>query len=154
VKINNNFIGLSVAACDNDSMISSLRNGIDSLNTLILNLSAITVPGMAKAWLKFDGTRDTTGTTSTFNTNRFIYSSVNISSVLRKGIGDYRITFTTPFATQNYLAIGTSNQKQGATGLFTWFQPYTYRTTYIDVRVNGPTLSTIADPEHCSVVIY
>jgi hypothetical protein len=153
-KINDNFIGLKNAACDNDSFITTLRNGIDSLNTLILNLSGIVVPGAAKAWLKFDGTRDTSNIASTLNTNRFIYSSFNISSVLRKGTGDYRITFATPFPAQTYTLVGTSSQKQGSTGLFTWFQPYTYRTTYVDVRVNGINPSTVADPEHCSVVIY
>jgi hypothetical protein len=153
-KINSNFTGLEDAVCDNDSFITTLRNGIDNLNTLILDLSSKTVPGMAKAWLKFDGTRDTSNITSTLNTNRFIYSSFNISSVLRKGTGDYRITFATPFPAQTYTLVGTSNQKQGSTGLFTWFQPYTYRTTYVDVRINGINSSTAADPEHCSVVIY
>jgi hypothetical protein len=153
-KINSNFAGLEDAVCDNDSFITTLRNGINSLNTLILDLSGIVVPGMAKAWLKFDGTRDTSNIASTLNTNRFIYSSFNISSVLRKGTGDYRITFATPFPAQTYTLVGTSNQKQGSTGLFTWFQPYTYRTTYVDVRINGINSSTAADPEHCSVVIY
>jgi hypothetical protein len=153
-KINSNFTGLEDAVCDNDSFITTLRNGIDNLNTLILDLSSKTIPGMAKAWLKFDGTRDTSNIPSTLNTNRFIYSSFNISSVLRKGTGDYRITFATPFPAQTYTLVGTSNQKQGSTGLFTWFQPYTYRTTYVDVRINGINSSTAADPEHCSVVIY
>lgn len=153
-KINSNFIGLKDAACDNDSRITSLRNDIANLNSLVLSLSGITVPGMAKAWLKFDGTRDTSNTASVLNTNRFIYSSFNISSVLRKGTGDYRITFATPFTSTNYTLVGTSSQKQGTTGLFTWLQPYAYRSVYVDVRVNGINLSTAADPEHCSIVIF
>ena len=153
-KINSNFIGLKTAACDNDSFITTLRNGIDNLNTLILGLSSITVPGMAKAWLKFDGTRDTSNTASVLNTNRFLYSSFNISSVLRKGTGDYRITFATPFTSTSYALVGTSSQKQGTTGLFTWLQPYAYRSVYADVRVYGINSSTAADPEHCSIVIF
>jgi hypothetical protein len=153
-KINNNFEGLKEAVCDNDNTINIIKSDINNLDTKINALSSIVVPGLTRAWIKFDGTRDASNNISTFKTNRFIYSSFNISSVLRKDIGDYRITFNTPFPTQNYILIGTSSQKQNSTGQYTWFQPYTFRTTYVDVRVNGTTPSIVADPEHCSVIIF
>lgn len=55
-----------------------------------------------RAWVNFDGTRDTSGAVSTANTNRFIRASGNVTSVLRNAAGDYTITFTTPMSDANY----------------------------------------------------
>jgi hypothetical protein len=63
-----------------------------------------------RAWVNFDGTRDTTGAVSTANTNRFIRSSGNVTSVLRNGLGDYTITFTTAMSDANYVTIANTNQ--------------------------------------------
>jgi hypothetical protein len=60
-----------------------------------------------RAWVNFDGTKDTTGATSTSNTNRLIRASGNVTSVLRNGTGDYTITFTTAMTDANY-AMNTS----------------------------------------------
>jgi|688.fasta_scaffold192538_2 hypothetical protein len=57
-----------------------------------------------RAWVNFDGTRDTTGATSTSNTNRLIRGSGNVTSVLRNGVGDYTINFTTAMPDANYCA--------------------------------------------------
>lgn len=157
-KINTNFTGLKFAVCDNDSFITTLRNSIDNLSTIITNLSSVTVTGIARAWIKFDGTRRENGITETpatiSTTNRFIYSSFNVSTVYRKGPGDYRITFTAPFTTSNYVIVGTSSQKQASNGQLTWFQPYVYRTEYVDVRIAGTNIQAVADPEHCSLVVF
>lgn len=152
-KINDNFIFLKDAACDNFSFISDLQQNIQELNTLITSLSAITVPGTAKAWLKFDGTRDETGSPSTFLTNRFIYSSYNIASVLKKANGDYRINFERRFPSPRYVVIGTSQQIQTATGDYTWFQPYTYTSLYTEVRIFSNN-NQGADPRNISLVIF
>ena len=55
-----------------------------------------------RAWVNFDGTKDTSGATSTANTNRLIRASGNVASVLRNGTGDYTITFTTAMPDANY----------------------------------------------------
>lgn len=57
-----------------------------------------------RAWVNFDGTKDTTGATSTSNTNRLIRGSGNVTSVLRNAAGDYTITFTTAMTDANYAA--------------------------------------------------
>jgi hypothetical protein len=62
-----------------------------------------------RAWVNFDGTRDTTGAVSTANTNRLIRSSGNVTSVLRNAAGDYTVTFTTPMSDANYSVVGTSS---------------------------------------------
>jgi len=59
-----------------------------------------------RAWVNFDGTRDSTGAASTANTNRFIRASGNVTSVLRNGTGSYTVTFTTAMPDANYTAVG------------------------------------------------
>ena len=58
-----------------------------------------------RAWVSFDGTRDSSGTTTSANTNRFIYGSGNVASVLKTATGTYTITFTTAMPSANYLAV-------------------------------------------------
>ncbi len=65
-----------------------------------------------RAWVNFDGTRNEAGTANTSNTNRFIRASGNVTSVLRNGVGDYTITFTTAMPNANYAVTGAS--KRGA----------------------------------------
>ena len=55
-----------------------------------------------RAWVNFDGTKDTTGATSTANTNRLINASGNVTSVLRNSTGNYTVTFTTAMPDVNY----------------------------------------------------
>jgi hypothetical protein len=55
-----------------------------------------------RAWVNFDGTKDSTGAASTANTNRLIRASGNVASVIRNGLGDYTITFTTAMPDSNY----------------------------------------------------
>lgn len=59
-----------------------------------------------RAWVNFDGTKDTTGAVSTANTNRLIRASGNVTSVLRNGTGDYTVTFTTAMPDANYCVQG------------------------------------------------
>ncbi len=68
-----------------------------------------------RAWVNFDGTRDSTGAASTANTNRFIRSSGNVASVLRNGTGDYTVTFTTPMSDANY-SVALTQQFSESTG--------------------------------------
>jgi hypothetical protein len=55
-----------------------------------------------RAWVNFDGTKDTTGAASTANTNRQIRASANVTSVLRNAAGDYTVTFSTGMTDANY----------------------------------------------------
>ena len=68
-----------------------------------------------RAWVNFDGTKDTTGATSTANTNRLIRASGNVTSVLRNGTGDYTVTFTTAMADANYAANVTGTRLTSGT---------------------------------------
>jgi hypothetical protein len=65
-----------------------------------------------RAWVNFDATRDSSGATNTLNTNRFIRSSGNITSVKKEDTGRYTVTFSIPFPSGNtsYTVICTSGQ--------------------------------------------
>lgn len=68
-----------------------------------------------RAWVNFDGTKDTTGATSTANTNRLIRASGNVTSVLRNAAGDYTVTFTTAMPDANYcVSVTASGASSGA----------------------------------------
>jgi hypothetical protein len=62
-----------------------------------------------RAWVNFDGTRDTTGAVSTANTNRLIRASGNVASVLRNAAGGYTVNFTTAMSDANYSVVLTSS---------------------------------------------
>lgn len=55
-----------------------------------------------RAWVNFDGTRDSAGAASTAPTNRFIRAAGNVASVLRNGTGNYTVTLTTALPDANY----------------------------------------------------
>ena len=167
VTINDNFATLKDAACTNYSTINTLFSGINLLNQRITTLTN-QVPGIAKAWVKFDGSRDAAtlispnGNPSTAPTNRFIYSSYNVDYVLKAtttntpttSAGDYRIYFKPGvITTANYAVIGTSSERRGTN--YGWLQPYDYRASYEGVRIHSPTWpGDVVDPTHISVAIF
>jgi hypothetical protein len=88
-------------------------------NSLANKAQFITASGAApiygvRAWVNFDGTKDTTGATSTSNTNRLIRASGNVTSVLRNGTGDYTLTYTTAMPDADY-SIGGTASRSGTT---------------------------------------
>jgi hypothetical protein len=160
--INSNFTVLKNAACDNYSTISTLLSSIQTLDNRIVNLSQKT-PGIAKAWVVFDGTKDSGGTVSSAATNRYIYSSYNVDSVYKTTTtntpttsgGDYRIYFKSGIiTTTNYAVVGTSSEKKGTTN-YGWLQPYSFNVSYVGVRVHPPTYpGDVVDPSRISVAIF
>jgi hypothetical protein len=72
-----------------------------------------------RAWVCFDGTRDTSGTVTAAFTNRFIYgngaASGNVTSVLKTATGSYTINFSTAMASTNYAVIGSTDNGSSVT---------------------------------------
>jgi len=58
-----------------------------------------------RAWVQFDGTKDTTNVVSQANTNRLINGKGNVTSVKRDGLGLYTITFEKKMPNNFYAAI-------------------------------------------------
>ncbi len=107
IKVN----GSTAATLTTSGITGNLTGNATTATTATkLSTASGSAPSYAcRAWVNFDGTRDTTGATSTENTNRLIRASGNVTSVLRNGVGDYTITFTTAMSDANYSAIGASS---------------------------------------------
>jgi hypothetical protein len=104
-----------------------------------------------RAWVNFDGTKDTTGATSTANTNRLIRASGNVASVLRNGTGDFTVTFTTAMSDANFVACVNSTRDVG------YPIPFINAQTSSSVRINttqfNSSIATPIDPTITNVVI-
>ncbi len=117
-----------------------------------------------RAWVNFDGTRDTTGAASTANTNRFIRSSGNVASVLRNSVGDYTITFTTAMSDAGYSVIGGTSPAIGvsATAGSWWFgvatnasgNPLNKTTSAVQVKNAYLTSGTISDAPELYLTVF
>jgi hypothetical protein len=91
-----------------------------------------------RAWVNFDGTRDTTGAVSSANTNRLIRASGNVTSVLRNGVGDYTVNFTTAMTDANYVLAGTNSYALNTNGSSSAIlAPYIKSTSSIRIRTNA-----------------
>lgn len=82
-----------------------------------------------RAWVSFDGTKDSTGAASTANTNRLIISSGNVTSVLRNGQGDYTVTITTAMSTTTYCVVFGSQMTTSSSSNSVVIKPGTSQTT-------------------------
>jgi len=112
----------------------------------------------ARAWVNFDGTKDTTGTVSTANTDRLIRASGNVSSVSRTAAGQYTVNFTTAMSDANYAAsvsVSTSNHGSGAFVRSASFggAPVTQTASALDVGFSSDSGSFI-DPSNMYVTIF
>jgi hypothetical protein len=120
-------------------------------------LSSIVVPGVAKAWVKFDGTRNTDEVSTPLG-SRHIYSKYNIDDVDDHFVGEtlvqgfYRIDFENFFENTNYLVIGTSREATTG-GQYTWVQPVEYTDSYVLIKVANSLGQAVA-ATHISVVIF
>jgi hypothetical protein len=168
--INRNFTNLLSGICDNIDRIDTLALSASQLTNTTTIISNVITQGAAKAWVRFDGTRDSIGDFD-LEGGRKIYSSYNID--LEGGStgvtvfapdgtpidGYYAIDIMPDiFAYENeqeisYLVIGTSNNN-------TFVQPvYEYQgeiasisTTVVIRTVNGAGVVTPAS--NISVAIF
>jgi hypothetical protein len=148
--INDNFQTLRDEICKQDSTLATVAVSAGEFNSQIQSLSGATIPGAAKAWVKFDGSRDTNQQNSTAATERFLYKTLNIQSVYRKNQGDYRVYFTKPFNDNKYITTGScSLSSTSDTGRVSSLIPYAFSPDFVDVRINP-----VVDPRHVSVIIF
>ena len=87
----------------------ALAGNADTATNLATTTGTAPVYGV-RAWVNFDGTKDTSWAVSTANTNRLIRApSGNVTNVLRNGTGDYTISFSLPMPSANYTMNGTTS---------------------------------------------
>lgn len=106
-----------------------------------------------RAWVNFDGSRDSTGALSTSNTNRFLRASGNVTSVLRNAAGSYTITFATAMPDVNYAAVITSGGTAGSVSAVTIDEQFA-RTTGTITVANMTTSFGGFDCAQMSVAIF
>jgi hypothetical protein len=151
--INTNFQDLKNEYCLNDSELATIETSFNTLSSNVISLSALS-PGMAKAYVVFDGTRNISGN-YTMTGNRFLYSSYGVASVSSNRTGTYSLSFTRPFSNTNYALIGTSTETISGSR-YTWLQPTTYATTSAVINIHSDTdnVATLANTDYISVLIY
>lgn len=67
----------------------------------------------ARAWVRFNGNNNSSGTPDSSNTARQILASGNVTSVTKSSTGLYVIAFTTSLPSANYVAVGSRSYKTG-----------------------------------------
>jgi hypothetical protein len=87
-----------------------------------------------RAWVNFDSSRDASGTTNASNTNRFIRSSGNVTSVLKTATGKFTVTFTFAMPNTNYIV--TSNAGLSGSPRFACVDRTTATTTSIEIETD------------------
>jgi hypothetical protein len=105
-----------------------------------------------RAWVNFDGTRDSTGAASTANTARFIRASGNVTSVVRNAAGDYTINFTTAMPDGNYALMGSAGDGVNANRALILGANLNYSTT--SCRIRTGTATAYSDTEFTNVAIF
>jgi hypothetical protein len=79
--------------------------------SLTIGTAQIAVPSgtaplfMARAFVSFDSTRNSSGGTDSLNTARFIYGSKNVTSVTKVASGQFRVVITTAMPDANYCVV-------------------------------------------------
>lgn len=152
LSINNNFQSLKDGICDNQSQITNLQTALQSLDTVLTQLSSYTFQGIAKLWVKFSGIRDIDNVSSFLVPDRYIFNSLGISSVYRKSIGDYRIYFSVPLTTEHY-NFSVSNKETLFSSNYYYAQVYNTQKEYLDVRVRSSD-GSLTDSEVISLILF
>lgn len=111
--------------------------------------SSVTGPGVAKAWIVFDG-RNPNDTSKV--------AKFGISSVAKTGLGDYTIYFTSSYS--KYALVATchewnSKDNNTAVNYYVWTQPYGFLPNQVSLRHHTYSKTTTeTDPPVVSVVIF
>ena len=163
--------GISAGGLPDDSIIAAdiAAGAVTTAKVADANITAAKLDGAqtgsapiygCRAWVNFDGTKDTTGATSTANTNRLIRASGNVASVLRNAAGDYTITFTTAMADANYSVTAATQPNAGAgpaIGIFasnnagSWAQAAPTSSAF---RVTTSLGGSIGDPANVCISVF
>ncbi len=107
-----------------------------------------------RAWVNFDGSKDSTGAASTANTARLIRASGNVSSVTRNGTGDYTVNFTTAMPDANYCAqCAWGNVSTNMNTAHRVFATDTYTTSSLRVKLLHGT-DSISDAQNANVAVF
>lgn len=106
----------------------------------------------AKAWVFFNGERDSTGTTSSANTNRQILASYNVTSVSRVAAGQYRVNVAAGVLPDTSYLVLTSSVGQGYSSRDAGFTNTTTQAGVTTRALQSP--GTLTDVAAVDVAIF
>lgn len=106
----------------------------------------------AKAWVNFDATRNAAGTVDSSNTARYLRSSYNVTSVVRYGLGNYTVNFTTAMNNTEYCAVGSAGNAVGG-GIVCPNYNVVPTTTSMDATIIN-TAGTGVDVKYNMIVVF
>ena len=108
-----------------------------------------------RAWVNFDGTRNEADTgASVIGQNVKIRASGNVSSVLKNGVGDYTVNFTTAMPDANYCVTGSARDTNYKSQIYSEsLTPMTSNYSRIVTAASG-AYTQITDAESVYVAIF
>ena len=104
-----------------------------------------------RAWVNFDGTRDTSGVNTGAFTNRFIRASGNVTSVLMVANGIFTMNFAVAMPDENYAV--AASQGAGNHYIFRTAEDYIARTASSITFYTMNAAFNFAQPVQASVMI-
>jgi hypothetical protein len=105
-KINNNFANLKSAICTVDNFLAAANVRINQIDNILNNVSS---ERLAKAYVSFDATKNSSNIANLTNSQRKIIQSYKVDNVTRNGIGVYVVSFDlSTFTDTKYLMFGTA----------------------------------------------
>jgi hypothetical protein len=143
--INNNFANLRQAICTIDNFVAAANIKINQLDQALSNITSLQ---LAQAFVSFNGAKNTSNIDDITNSERLLIQSFNIDNVKRIGIGNYEVTFTTPFADTKYLMVGTARNPNIVTYSNTAVLPET-----ITIQIMNDA-GNLVDTDLISLVFY
>jgi hypothetical protein len=163
-KIQNNAVTTDKLENDAVTTIKIVNNAVTSSKITNGSITAEKLSGGqtgvapvygCRAWVNFDGTRDASGAVSALNTNRFIRSSGNVTSVLRTTVGVYTITFTNAMVDANYsFALSGQRVFGQPSSSFQQIESNPPTTTSLSILCTNGSGTAFVDPALVAVQIF
>ena len=102
-----------------------------TINANLAVTGNIDSPQAAKAWVNFNGTASNSPFTED---NGSIRSSLNVTSVVDNGTGDYTVNFDTSFSSKNYAWAGTAGEGFETTAITSTPSPFAVRSAVVNAN--------------------
>jgi hypothetical protein len=133
-------VGLAGTALADQTAMEAASNG-----TLIVSPQKVQYhPGVAKAWVVFDGTAGSPSAAA----------GHNISSITKNGTGDYTITFTTAFSSADFVGAVTASLNGGTPHEQIAYTGAAASSSTYRIGVYNSNANTAADAQYVQAVFF